>query len=179
MDKYRLTNVKKDEDRVFYQIEAIRDFNLIDGMTVYAGDLGGWVTSPHCLSHEGHCWIKDEATVVDTEVLGDALLKDRAFVASSIVKDNAILEDTIFVTDSIIKGNAHIMDSARVYCSVVTDNAKICEDGALRWGYYVMDDKNEVQKQFHTPDELPIETRFIAEMDIHNEYAMGCYIAEM
>lgn len=177
MDKYRLTNVKEAEDcRVYYQIEAVRDFNLIDGTTVYAGDLGGWVTSPHCLSHEGHCWIKDEATVVDTEVLGDALLKDKAFVVSSIVKDNAILEDTVFVTDSIIKGNAHIMDSARVYNSVVTDNAKICEDGALRWGYYVMDDRNEVQKQFHTPEELPIETRFICDLDVRNEYAMACYV---
>ena len=60
MEKYELTEEKItiDENKTLYRIKALRDFG-----DVKAGDLGGFVESEKNLSHEGNCWIYDNAIV--------------------------------------------------------------------------------------------------------------------
>ncbi len=47
-----------------YRIRALKDFG-----SVKAGDLGGFVGSERNLSHEGTCWVADDAQVYDGAVV--------------------------------------------------------------------------------------------------------------
>lgn len=59
MKKYELTNNNlKYGYNVVYRIIALRDFG-----NVKAGDLGGYVEGEHNLSHDGNCWIYDDAII--------------------------------------------------------------------------------------------------------------------
>ena len=65
--KYELTKKKK----VFlgttlYRIRALKDFELLDGTIIHAGDLGGWVEKEDNLSQEGSAWVSGEAEVYST-----------------------------------------------------------------------------------------------------------------
>ena len=53
-----------------HRIRALRDFGRVK-----AGDLGGYVQSEAHLSHDGECWVADEARVFD-----HAQVFDRAWV---------------------------------------------------------------------------------------------------
>src|SRR5690606_24936867 len=61
--KYELTNETKlmPTGETVYRIRALRDFDTIY-KPVTQGDLGGWIQSEANLSHEGNCWLFDEAT---------------------------------------------------------------------------------------------------------------------
>ena len=65
--KYRLVNPRAGG---MYQVQALRDFG-----DVVAGDIGGFVSGEHNLSHYDTCWIYDEAEVMD-----DARVVDSAKV---------------------------------------------------------------------------------------------------
>ena len=54
--KYELTESKIYCGITLYRIKALRDL-----WNVKAGDLGGWVESELNLSHEGNCWIYNDA----------------------------------------------------------------------------------------------------------------------
>lgn len=96
------------DDRVIYRIRALRDFS-----NVKAGSLGGYIEDEYNLSHEGNCWIYDEAMV-----WGRAIVRNNAQVCGKAqVYDNAI------VTDS-----AQVCENAEVY-----ENAEVCEN-ALVYG---------------------------------------------
>lgn len=67
MKKYELTEEKK----VFlgtalYRIRALKDFELLDGTIIYAGDLGGWIEKEDNLSQEDSAWVSGEAEVYST-----------------------------------------------------------------------------------------------------------------
>ena len=67
MKKYELTEEKK----VFlgtalYRIRALKDFELLDGTIVHAGDLGGWIEKEDNLSQEDSAWVYGEAEVYST-----------------------------------------------------------------------------------------------------------------
>ena len=63
--KYKLT----DESIAFcgkklYRIEALKDF-----ADVKKGDLGGFIETDHNLSHNGNCWVYDDAVVYGCSVV--------------------------------------------------------------------------------------------------------------
>jgi len=53
------------KDVIIYRIEALKDFRLINGKTVKAGELGGWVQTEYNLSQTGNCWTYEECTMLD------------------------------------------------------------------------------------------------------------------
>ena len=69
MGKYELTEetIQIDENKTLYRIKALKDFG-----DVKAGDLGGFVESEKNLSHEGNCWIYDNAIVYDSAKILDS-----------------------------------------------------------------------------------------------------------
>jgi len=73
--KYELTNETIDwRGHTLHRIRALRDFG-----DVRAGDIGGWVESEDNLSHEGNCWIHDEAKAYeDSRVAEDAKAYEHA-----------------------------------------------------------------------------------------------------
>ncbi|WP_375675350.1 MULTISPECIES: hypothetical protein [unclassified Bartonella] len=111
--KFALTN----ETRVFnnqtlYRIQALRDFD-----DVKAGALGGFIENESNLSHDGNCWIYDNALV-----LNPAHIYENAKVFN-----NAIIMGSVY-------GNAHVCDRARVYANAhVYDNAHLSYNA---WVYH-------------------------------------------
>ena len=62
MKKYKLTaETKIVLGNKIYRIEALRNFTTINNREVKEGDKGGWVQFEDNLSHEGLCWLFDEA----------------------------------------------------------------------------------------------------------------------
>lgn len=104
------------EEITLYQIRALRDFTcpyklnpdgeILDQTLVKKGDLGGYVEKEENLSHEGGCWIFEEAEVRDNaRVEGNARL-----VGRSLVRDNAV-----------VKGYSCLAASAYVWGNAVLD----------------------------------------------------------
>ncbi len=75
--KYRLTDETMTLGGItLHRIEALRDFG-----NVRAGEKGGWIEKESNLSHEGNCWIGDNAKVYDdTRVSENAKVLERAKV---------------------------------------------------------------------------------------------------
>jgi len=76
------------------RIRALRDFG-----DVKKGDVGGWIRSESNLSHDGDCWIFDNARVYENaHVYGNALIWDAANIYG----------------DAQVSGNAWVYGHARV-----------------------------------------------------------------
>ena len=109
-EKYRFTGeTKVVKGATLHRIVAIRSFS-----NVKEGDIGGWIEKEENLSHDGDCWVFDEACVFDNaEVLEDALVYRNAKVyGNAYVSDNAE-----------VCGNAKVYGNAEVY-----DYEVVCGD---------------------------------------------------
>lgn len=61
MKKYELTDDTIEiYNQTLYRIKALKDFS-----NVKSGDLGGYISGEHNLSHEGDSWVYDNALVYD------------------------------------------------------------------------------------------------------------------
>ena len=123
--KYKLTDETIRVNRTnLYRIEALRNFS-----NVYKGDKGGFVESEDNLSHDGDCWIYDDAIVYgNARVSGNARVFSKARIFNNArVSDNARVygEADIFCNAEVygnaqVGGRAIICDRAKLY-----ENAKI------------------------------------------------------
>lgn len=130
MGKKKYELVPSDKEGLF-RIKALRNFG-----DVKKGDIGGYVSGEHNLSHEGLCWIFGNAKVYgNAEVSGNAWVSDNAKVyddASVInyarVSGNAIIYGKALVYDiATIYGNAVVCGDAEVHGNaVVRGKAKVC-----------------------------------------------------
>lgn len=100
--KYKFTEETRIYNgRLLHRIVAIRDFSYIQ-----AGEKGGWIEKEDNLSHEGNCWVSDNAIVCNK-----ACVYDNAKVAG-----NAHIEKCGQVSGEAFVGvNARITDYASVY----------------------------------------------------------------
>lgn len=86
---------------VLQRVISTRQLMLADGNVLEQGTLGGYIQSERNLSHEGHCWVADEAIVSGkATVYGNALVKEQAMVCgraqvygSAIVSGQSKLSD--------------------------------------------------------------------------------------
>ena len=100
-----------------YRIKALKDFG-----NVKAGDLGGFVEREANLSHEGDCWVYDNAIVCNAaRVYGNAIIRDYAKIYDyAKVFDNAR-----------VYGNAKIFDYAKIYDNAEISNTAQIFDNAI------------------------------------------------
>jgi carbonic anhydrase/acetyltransferase-like protein (isoleucine patch superfamily) len=109
--KYALTReVITVADTRVTRIVAVRDFGEIK-----RGTLGGFIESEENLSHEGNCWIGDQAIVYDeARVTENAIIKGRARVFQEAhVYGNALVDGTSRVHEwAKVYENAHIKGCA-------------------------------------------------------------------
>jgi carbonic anhydrase/acetyltransferase-like protein (isoleucine patch superfamily) len=113
--KYKL--IPSDKAGLF-RIVALRDFS-----DVKEGDIGGYISGEHNLSHEGKCW-----------VYGNAIVRDNAMVYENAkVYGNAIVRDKAEVYgNSEVYGKAMVSDKAYVFCNAkVYDNAQVYGDTSV------------------------------------------------
>ena len=95
MKKYRFTGETRTIDHVItlHRIQRISD-----------GLVGGWIESSRNLSHEGACFVYDEASVLDF-----ALVKENAQIrGNSVVCDIAKVEGDVVVVDAIVCDDEHL-----------------------------------------------------------------------
>lgn len=121
MKKYEFTGEEKVVDGItLRRIRAVRRFTQAD-----AGEIGGWIQGEDNLSHDGNCWVGEEAIVCNwARVTDDALVSGRAQVYYSA----KISGDTYVSDDAWIGGNAEVYGMARVGDNtVITDHAKVYE----------------------------------------------------
>ncbi|CAK01477.1 hypothetical protein [Bartonella tribocorum] len=143
--KFALTN----ETRVFgnhtlYRIQALKDF-----ADVKAGALGGFIEKEDNLSHDGNCWVYDDALVFKNghvyenarvfgkavacgHIYGHARVYDNA-IAAGYIYDNAHVYGNAVVSDnSRVYGNAHVYGKAIIYDNAyVYDNARVYENARI------------------------------------------------
>ena len=113
MNKYKLSEETLEIDgHVLHRIIALRDFG-----NVKKGDLGGFIEKESNLSHNGNCWIYNDAVV-----RGDAIVCDDAMVCgNATVYGNAEVYG-----DATVYGNAEVCGEAEVHGEAkVCGNAKV------------------------------------------------------
>lgn len=134
--KYCITDISQDfHDKKVYRIKALKDFG-----TVKKGDLGGFVESENNLSHDGLCWLFDEAIAADnSRVVDDAVLYnnviacDNCFICGkvlvyddSMIKENAILDGEGAIFDnSLISGNTRLEYTYNLKNANIVNNNQI------------------------------------------------------
>ncbi|WP_375609827.1 MULTISPECIES: hypothetical protein [unclassified Bartonella] len=110
--------------KTLHRIRALRDFG-----DVKKGELGGFIQGESNLSHDGNCWVYDNATVFWEAVVSDnAKIHDNACInRNAKVYGNAVVNDNawVFGANAHVYGNAKINDNAIVRGQVY-DNAFVC-----------------------------------------------------
>ena len=110
--------------RKLHKIRALRDFN-----DVKAGDLGGFIEKEENLSHEGNCWVYNNAKVYDNaKIYGDAIICGNAEIyGNAVIRGNAeIYGNAEICGNAEIYGNAIIYGNAKIYGrAVICGNAII------------------------------------------------------
>lgn len=124
MKKFELL---KRENNGLCRIRALKSFG-----DVIKGDIGGYIEKEENLSHEGNCWVFEEAIVrndarvyEDAQILGKAKIADKAEVYGNAT----VCGDATVVNKAKVYGNAEVGAYA-----IIADNAQVFGD-ALVTGY--------------------------------------------
>ncbi len=138
--KYKMIP-EKVEGVDLFRIVALKDFG-----DVKSGDMGGLIENEENLSHDGNCWVYDNAVVLDrARVEDNASVKENAVVMSdaritgssdvcccAVVYDRAVIMDNAGVGGcsrvsgkAIISGNAQVFDTARIRGNALVSGAAV------------------------------------------------------
>ena len=100
--KYELIQDDEAKKLGLYRVRALRDFGDIK-----KGEIGGFVSGEHNLSHMGNCWIADNAVVShDAQVLDNACVSGHSAVTGRAkISGHAIISGWVQITgDAEISG---------------------------------------------------------------------------
>ncbi|WP_375630516.1 MULTISPECIES: hypothetical protein [unclassified Bartonella] len=107
-------------DYTLYRIRALKDFD-----DVKAGHLGGFIENENNLSHDGNCWVYDNALVLNpAHIYENAKIFNKAIIMD-FVYGNAHLSYNAWVYHQArVYGNAKLSGNARIHSkAVVYDHA--------------------------------------------------------
>lgn len=129
------------EGRTLYRIRALNKFKLYPLLEVLPVELGGYIENEDNLSHDGTCWVGENA-----KAYGSAIIFDHAHVGgNSVIKDNASIFElactggnTVISGASVIRGLSTIDDNAEINGDVeisglacIEGNTKISGNGFI------------------------------------------------
>ena len=116
-----------DDGTKLYRIRSLKAFG-----NVKAGNLGGYVEKESNLSHEGNCWVGDDAIVYgNARVYGDAIVYGNARVFGKAY----IYRNARVFGNAAVYGNARVCGDAKVF-----GNAIVCGDAKVSANAYVCSD---------------------------------------
>lgn len=119
--KYELTDETKNIDsNIVYRIRSLINFKS-HNINVHKGDFGGFVSKEENLSHDGSCWIFDNAVAFDnSKVFENAILEDDTVInGSTVIGGDAIIQgDTTIISNSEIGGESIIIKSSVENCKI-------------------------------------------------------------
>ena len=101
------------EGHILHRIKALRDFG-----DVRKGDIGGFVEKETNLSHEGNCWIYDDAKVYDdAEIYDNVRISDNAKVYgnSKVYRNARVFGKSHIYNNAEVFGNARVFGNAQVF----------------------------------------------------------------
>ncbi|MDD0824424.1 hypothetical protein PTQ27_08110 [Mannheimia sp. AT1] len=141
MKKYCLIESERgDEDQKLYQIKALKTFTTSNGTEVKEGDLGGFISGEHNLSHEGNCWVANSAEVWDqacvsengyiggyTALLHNAKVYGNARVLRGCISNNVKIYDSAVVA---VKNN--IWDDVEIFGNATVSGKNTCICGSVK-----------------------------------------------
>lgn len=140
--KYKFTEETRIYNgRLLHRIVAIRDFSYIQ-----AGEKGGWIEKEDNLSHEGNCWISDNAIVCDkacvydnAKVAGNAHIEKCGQVSGeAFVGVNARITDYASVYDDAhVTGFSHVGNNACVKGNAIIDEGIILDQVVIEGNAHV------------------------------------------
>ena len=124
--KYEFTGETKEiNGRTLHRIVAVRSFGHVK-----KGIQGGWIEKERNLSHEGNCWVYNEAMVSQyAKVSDNAKVRDGAVVygMAQVYGYSQVHGMAQIYSNAEVYGNAEVCYSAEVYGNAkVYDNAKVC-----------------------------------------------------
>lgn len=126
-------------DKTLYRIRALRSFD-----DVRKGELGGYIESENNLSHDGNCWVYDNARVVhearvydNAKIYGNCLILGNAEVYEnarifneSCIRANSKVHSNVKInSNSLITGNAEISGDVRIHGAWIGEDGFITKDG--------------------------------------------------
>ena len=118
--KYKLSDETKTLPcgTVLHRVVATKTFTLANGLTINAGDLGGWIEKESNLT--GDAWVSDDAQVYgDARVYGDAW----------VYGDAKVYGNARVSGDAWVSGDAEVYGNASVYgYAEVSSNASVYGD---------------------------------------------------
>lgn len=119
--KYILTDETQEvKGHILHRIQAVRSFRDVE-----EGDLGGWIEKEKNLSHEGNCWVGEEACIFE-----DARVEDNAQVrGNSIVNDHAQVYG-----EATVRNKATVVGYAKVYDQALVTGSTSISDYANIYG---------------------------------------------
>ena len=128
MKKYKL--VKEKEEGTVFRIIALRDFS-----DVRKGEKGGFVQNENNLSHDGNCWVYENAVIFgNAQVYDNAVILGTAQVSGeALVFDNAVISGNARVGNSWnawVYGEAWVEDDTQVSASVEVYGEAVLADNA-------------------------------------------------
>lgn len=154
--KYKLTDETRIvQGRPLFRIQAIKDFN-----DVKIGDLGGWIQTENNLSHDGNCWIYDNAYAMDmARVKNNATLRhDSAAHGFTHIMDEARLVDTAEATGhskvygkALLCNNSRVYGDAEVFDAIMRDSSKAHKNAWVCKGVILSDTMQVTEKTTKTP----------------------------
>ena len=114
-----------------YRIRALKHIQISANLymaNIKPGDLGGYVESEDNLSHEGTCWVNDDA-----KVYGKAFVYENACITGNAsvfghakVYGNAIVTDSVrIIGDAKVRCKAHIHGNTTIaMCGLIEHNSE-------------------------------------------------------
>ena len=163
--KYKLTDdCMQYEGHKLYRIQSLRSFS-----NVKEGELGGYIESEDNLSHDGMCWVYEEA-----KVFGNAKVYHNACVYfyAEVFGNAEVSGDAKVFDHAYVLGNAEVRGEAKVY-----GDAKVC-------GYANVYGKAEVSgdaKVYKNGDYIVFKNwwssgRYFTWTRSNNKWKVGCFL---
>lgn len=134
-----------------FRLRALRNFG-----EVRKGDLGGLVQSEENLSHEGNCWVHENAKAIEESRVSDhavlfdhSLAKGQAQVSGlgrlyghSVVEGLAVVEDLAQVYDwCLVTGGSRVSDDAYLGGAVTLEGMVMVQEAAILIGRMTFETK--------------------------------------
>jgi hypothetical protein len=116
-------------------VRRIRALIDIPGIGVKVGDLGGFIMSNENLSHEGDCWVFDDAVVhgLFTRITGNARIYGHAVVESgSMIANGVVVADHAHVIQGDIQGESIFIRGEVVLESSIIKGTSVVLEGKAK-----------------------------------------------
>ena len=173
--------------RTLHRIRALKNFGDVE-----AGNIGGHVETEDNLSHDGNCWIYNEAMCMDNaRVCDNAKMYNRSCMynnskmfGNSIMYDYSRMYDNAMMYDnSKMYSNSIMYDDSTMYGnSEMRDYSRMCDDSTV-YGNAVLKNNDKlygkINKPFKKIFQHQCERRLLtAILTEENEilYSVGCQV---